>query len=113
EAAAHDPKAALPLYDAIAADGSVDTASRDLARIRAAGLLVDQASYADMLTRLETATQGGTYHHAARELLALSAWRNNDPTAARKWLDMISSDETTPPSLRQRAEAIQALLPPA
>jgi hypothetical protein len=113
EAAARDPKTAVPLYDAIAADGSVDGASRDLARIRAAGLLVDHASYADMLTRLETATEGNTYHHAARELLALSAWRNNDPAAARKWLEMIATDETTPPSLRQRAEAIQALLPPA
>jgi hypothetical protein len=114
EAAAHDPKAAVPLYDAIAADGSVDAASRDLARIRAASLLVDQASYADMLTRLEAATApSATYHHTARELLALSAWRTNDIAAARKWLDMIATDDTTPPSLRQRAEAIQALLPPA
>lgn len=114
EAAARDPAAAVPLYDAIAADGSIDAASRDLARIRAAGLLVDSASYADILARIEAATgEGATYHHAARELLALSAWRNNDPAAARKWLDMIGADETTPPSLRQRAEALQALLPPA
>lgn len=113
EAAARDPKAGVPLYDAIAADGSVDAASRDLARIRAASLLVDQASYADMLTRLEAATDAtATYHHTARELLALSAWRTNDIAAARKWLDMIAADDTTPPSLRQRAEAIQALLPP-
>jgi len=114
EAAARDPKAGVPLYDAIAADGRVDAASRDLARIRAAGLLVDQASYADMASRLEAATgEANTYHHAARELLALSAWRNNDPAAARKWLEMIEADETTPPSMRQRAEALQALLPPA
>ncbi|MGB3274336.1 MAG: tetratricopeptide repeat protein [Xanthobacteraceae bacterium] len=113
EATARDPKAGVPLYDAIAADGSVDAASRDLARIRAASLLVDQASYADMLTRLEAATDAtATYHHTARELLALSAWRTNDIAAARKWLDMIAADDTTPPSLRQRAEAIQALLPP-
>lgn len=113
EAAARDPKAGVPIYDAIATDGSVDAASRDLARIRAASLLVDQASYADMLTRLEAATDAtATYHHTARELLALSAWRTNDIAAARKWLDMIAADDTTPPSLRQRAEAIQALLPP-
>lgn len=114
EAAARDPAAAVPLYDAIAADGSIDAGSRDLARIRAAGLLVDSASYADMQARLEPATgEGVIYHHAARELLALSAWRNNDLAAARKWLDMMAADAATPPSQRQRVEALQALLPPA
>jgi hypothetical protein len=28
------------------------------------------------------------------------------------WLDQISADADTPPSLRSRAEAMQALLPP-
>ena len=32
--------------------------------------------------------------------------------AARQWLDMISGDADTPPSVRSRAEALQALLPP-
>ena len=50
--------------------------------------------------------------HSARDLLALSAWRNNDMTAARKWLDVIGEDNQTPPGLRSRAEALQALLPP-
>jgi hypothetical protein len=45
-------------------------------------------------------------------MLALSAYRANDATAARKWLDMIEADSDTPPSLRSRAEALQALLPP-
>jgi hypothetical protein len=45
-------------------------------------------------------------------LLALSAWRANDMTAARKWLDMIANDGETPPGMRSRAEALQALLPP-
>jgi hypothetical protein len=48
----------------------------------------------------------------ARELLALSAWRTNDIAATRQWLDMIALDGETPPSLRSRAEALQALLPP-
>ena len=47
----------------------------------------------------------------ARELLALSAWRVNDAAAARQWLDMIAMDGETPPGLRSRAEALQALLP--
>ena len=113
EVASHDPQAAAKLYDAIAADGSVGTLEQELARVRAAQLLVDTSGYADMLQRLEPATApGATFRHTARELLALSAWHANDATAARKWLDMIANDGETPPGLRSRAEALQALLPP-
>jgi hypothetical protein len=113
EMASRDPQAAAKLYDDIAADRSIGAPERDLARIRAAGLLLETTPYPDMLQRLEPATvPGATFRHTARELLALSAWRANDTAAARQWLDMISNDGETPPSLRSRAEALQALLPP-
>ena len=113
EAAKRDPKAAVKLYDEIAADGTVSSEERDLAKVRAAGLLLDTETYTNLLQRLEAATTPeATFRHTARELLALSAWRANDMAAARKWLDMISEDGQTPPSLRSRAEALQALLPP-
>jgi hypothetical protein len=113
EAAKRDPKAAVKLYDEIAADGGFSSTERDLARVRAAGLLLDTETYNNMLQRLEpTTAPEATFRHTARELLALSAWRANDTTAARKWLDMIAEDGQTPSSLRSRAEALQALLPP-
>lgn len=113
EVANRDPKAAAQLYDDIAADRSVGVPEQDLARIRAAGLLLETTSYPAMLQRLEAATApDATFRHTARELLALSAWRANDTTAARRWLDLIANDGETPPSLRSRAEALQALLPP-
>ena len=113
EVASHDPQAAAKLYDDISNDRSVGAAEQDLARIRAAGLLVDTATYPDMLARLEpAAAPGATFRHSARELLALSAWRANDVTAARRWLDLIANDGETPQGLRSRAEALQALLPP-
>ena len=113
EAANRDPQAAAKMYDDIAADRSVGAPERDLAKVRAAQLLLETASYPSMLTRLEPATApGATFRHTARELLALSAWRANDATAARKWLDLIANDGETPPSLRSRAEALQGLLPP-
>ena len=113
EAASRDPQAAAKLYDGIAADRSVGVAEQDLARIRAAGLLVDTSTYPDMQQRLEPSTgPEATFRHTARELLALSAWRTGDTAAARKWLDLIANDAETPPSLRSRAEALQALLPP-
>jgi hypothetical protein len=113
EVANRDPKAGAKMYDDIAADRSIGTEQQDLARIRAAGLLLDSESYPNMLQRLEAATKpDATFRHSARELLALSAWRANDTTAARQWLDMIANDGETPSGLRSRAEALQALLPP-
>lgn len=113
EVAASDPQAGAKLYDELAADRSIGTEQQDLARIRAAGLLLDTDSYPNMLQRLEAATKpDATFRHTARELLALSAWRANDITSARQWLDMIASDGETPAAMRSRAEALQALLPP-
>lgn len=113
EAATRDPKAGAKLYDDIAADPAVGAEQQDLARIRAAGLLLDTETYPNMLKRLEPATKpDATFRHTARELLALSAWRANDTAAARQWLDMIANDGETPSAMRSRAEALQALLPP-
>ncbi len=113
EIAARDPKAAAKMFDEITADRSVGVAEQDLARIRAAQLLLESTSYPDIKARLEaSAAPEATFRHSARELLALSAWRANDTSAARQWLDMIANDGQTPPSMRSRAEALQALLPP-
>ncbi len=112
ELASRDPQAAAKLYDDIAVDSRVGAAERDLAKVRAAGLLLDTTTYPNMLQRLESAAApGSTFRHTARELLALSAWRANDTAAARQWLDRIANDGETPPSVRSRAEALQALLP--
>jgi hypothetical protein len=113
EAASRDPKVGAKMYDEIASDRSVGPIEQDLARVRAAGLMLDNASYPNMLERLEPATKpDSTFRHTARELLALSAWRANDTAAARQWLDLIALDGETPQAMRSRAEALQALLPP-
>ena len=113
EVASRDQQAAAKMFDEIAADRSVGAAERDLARIRAAQLLLEKSTYPDMKQRLEAAAApGATFRHTARELLALSAWRTNDSAATRQWLDLIANDGESPPSLRSRAEALQALLPP-
>jgi len=113
EVANRDPKEAVKLYDEVAADRGVSATERDLAKVRAAALLLETTSYPNMVSRLDAATApGATFRHTARELLALSAWRANDAAATRQWLDMIANDGETPPTLRARAEALQALLPP-
>ncbi len=113
EVASRDPQAAVKMYDDISADRSVGAAEQDLAKVRAAGLLLETATYPTMLPRLEAAAAPeATFRHSARELLALSAWRANDTAATRQWLDLIANDGETPSGLRSRAEALQALLPP-
>jgi hypothetical protein len=114
ELASRDVVGAVKLYDEVAADRNVGAAEQDLATLRAGGLLVDTAPYAELKARLEPLTAPNrTYRHSARELLAVSAWRNKDTTAARQWIDTITTDLLSPQTLRSRMEALQALLPPA
>jgi hypothetical protein len=111
ELGTNDPKAAVKAYDEIAADKSVGQVIRDLATLRAGFLLVDTSSYGDMRTRLEPLTGADrSFRHSARELLALSAWKEGDMGAARQWADMIMTDPQTPAGTRSRAEVLSELI---
>lgn len=102
---------AVKAYDDIAADGSLDANWRDLAAIRAALLLVDTAPLADMQRRLDPLAEPGRgYRHTARELLALSAWRNHDIAATKRYVDMIATDAETPSGTRARIDVLSALI---
>jgi len=106
-----DRKGAVTAYDEIAADKSAGQVIRDLAALRAGFLLIDSSSYGDMRARLEPLTgPDRTFRHSARELLALSAWKNGDIGAARRWTDMIAADPQTPPGTRSRAEVLSELI---
>jgi hypothetical protein len=105
------PTDAVKAYDEIAADGSLGAVWQDLASVRAGLLLVDTAPLADMRRRLDpVAEPTRSFRHTARELLALSAWRNHDIVAARKYLDMIAGDAETPIGVRARADVLSALI---
>ncbi|MBE7219896.1 MAG: tetratricopeptide repeat protein [Caulobacteraceae bacterium] len=113
-----DPAAGAKAFDAVAADGHVDAALQDVARLRAAALLVDTLDMKALQARLEPlADTNSALRNPARELLALSAIKNNDPAAANRYLDAIETDRTATPAARQRAAAFQALVkdaaPPA
>jgi hypothetical protein len=111
ELAQTDSKQAVAAYDALANDSSLDQTLRDLAAVRAGMLLVDSAPLAEMQRRLQPLTEPArTFRHTARELIALSAWRNGDAATAKKYIDMISADPETPPGTRTRAEILSALL---
>ena len=56
------------------------------------------------------AEAGRPFRHNARELLALSAWRNHDLTNARKYIDMVTSDPESPPNVRGFVQILSALI---
>jgi hypothetical protein len=111
ELAQTKPADAAKAYDELAADTSLGQTLHDLAAVRAGMLMVDTASLAEMRRRLDpVAEPGHAFRHNARELLALSAWRNHDFTAARRYIDMIAADAETPPGTRARADMLSALI---
>jgi hypothetical protein len=111
ELAQTKPADAVKAYDELAADASLGSTLQDLAAVRAGMLTVDTASLAEMQRRLDpVAKPGHAFRHNARELLALSAWRNHDFTAARRYIDMIAADGETPPGTRARADVLSALI---
>jgi hypothetical protein len=111
ELARTDRKAAVAAYDAIAADGRAGQVVQDLAAVRAGLLSVDTAPYSEILQRLEpAAAPNRAFRHSAREILALSAWKAGDMSAARRWTEMIISDPQTPPGSRNRAEMLSGLI---
>jgi hypothetical protein len=105
------PADGVKAYDDIAADRSLGVTWQDLAALRAGFLLVDSAGLSDMSRRLDALTeQGRPFRHSAREILALSAWRNRDVAATRRYIDMIAADAETPPGTRARVDVLSALV---
>jgi hypothetical protein len=105
-----DVPAAVCVYDGLAKSGISQTL-QDLASIRAGFLLVDTAPFSELRQRLEPlAEPGRPFRHSARELLAFSAWKSNDATTAKRYVDMITGDAETPQGVRTRIDVLSALL---
>jgi hypothetical protein len=109
-AAQRDPKDAVRIYDELA-KSDIGASLQDLANIRAGFLLVDSAPFDEMRRRLDAlAEPNRPFRHSARELLALSAWKNGDVASAKRYVDMMSNDNDTPQAARSRAEMLAALI---
>lgn len=110
ELAQRDVKAAVAAYDAVAADGATPALLRDVAALRAGMALVDTAPLAEIGRRLEPLAQPGLpFRHSAREIIALSAWKNGDTAAARKWAEAAAADADAPAGLKARVDILLAL----
>src|SRR5260370_41140123 len=107
-----DPTAGVAAYDKIGGEPTAQPAISELAAIRAAFLLVAPAKLDEMTHRLEPlAAPSGVFRHTARELLALSAWRNRDTAAMRRWTEAAKNDPEAPSSVRSPLAALPPLLP--
>jgi hypothetical protein len=107
ELASTDKPAAAARFEAIAQDISVPALLRDLARIRAALMLVDTGSQADVASRVEPLTAAGNgWRHSAREILALSAWKAGNLDETRRWAEELVVDPETPPGARGRGQLL-------
>jgi hypothetical protein len=110
EVAQRDPKAAVAIYDELAASSATEQSLRDLAALRAALLLADTAPFPELSRRLEPlAAANAPYRHSAREILAFAAWKAGDSAAVQKWSQLIREDPETPPALRDRIDVLTAV----
>lgn len=104
KAAAGDDKGAVAAYDAAASASGAPALVRDLARLRAAMILVSTASVDELKSRIgDLADPTSGWRHSAREILGLVSYRNGDLAGARKYYEDIANDPQTPQDLRQRA----------
>jgi hypothetical protein len=111
--AERDAPEAVKIYDGLAADNSVSGPLQDLARVRAALLLMDSSDLPASRARLETAAgPDRPFRHTARELLAFAAWRAGDAAAVRQWAEMIIADNATPAGTRSRIDMLMAISSP-
>jgi hypothetical protein len=111
ELARTDAKAAVAAFEKISSDGAANPVMRELAALRAGSLLIDAGNYPDAQRLLEPLSQPDrTFRHTARELLALSAWRQGDGAGTKRWFDMLATDPLTPSATRSRAEMLMALV---
>jgi hypothetical protein len=106
-----NPQAGVAAFDAIAADTGIEPVMRDLARVRAAQLLVDTASVDDVKKRLDPLlAPNANFIHSAKELLALSHAKAGQNAEAQKLFLELAFDPQTPPGIRQRAQVMQVYL---
>ena len=105
-----DPVAAIAAFRIVAEDADTPPAIADVARVRAAYLLVDHGDRADLAALVAPlVVEGEPMRHSAREALGLAAWRAGDRDGAAEQFRTILADQQSPPALRARAEEMLAL----
>lgn len=109
-AAEDEMTAAVALLDE-AAEVSREPMLSDIARLKAAWLLMDTGSLEDITARLSPLTEDGRpFRYQAREALALARLQHGQVEAAQQQFQALSLELDVPESLRQRAQVASAMI---
>jgi hypothetical protein len=100
-----DTAAAIAAYKQVGADAGAPEAVRDLAKLRAAWILIDTGSYDEVAAEAQVmASQGHVLANSAREALALSAYKAGNMPQAKQWFQQIADDGQAPRNVANRAQ---------
>ncbi|RIX98830.1 hypothetical protein D3218_16765 [Aureimonas flava] len=109
--AGDDPSAAVAAFDEVAGTADAPKGLRDMAAVRAAYILVDHGSLADVRARAERLTgDAEPLRFPAREAIGLSAWKAGDIDTARAMFDQLQEDLGAPAGIRRRAGLMGELI---
>lgn len=96
--------AALAAWEALARDNETDQLYRDLATVLWGLHALDAGDAAVIAARMgPLAAPGAAWRASAQEVLALAALKRGDTEQARRALQAVLADATTPQGLRERA----------
>jgi hypothetical protein len=100
-----DTAAAVAALTEIGNDGKAPSAIRDLAKLRAAWLLIDTGTYEQVAAQAEgMVAQGQMLANSAREALGLAAYKAGNFPQAKQWFKQIADDGTAPRNVSNRAQ---------
>ncbi|MGE7367998.1 tetratricopeptide repeat protein [Neorhizobium sp. NPDC001467] len=100
-----DKPAAIAGFQMIAKDNGVPALVRDVARLRAAFLMVDTAGYEQVAAEAEVLSgDGQALRHSAREVLGLAAYKADNMKQAKDWFTQITNAADAPRPVAARAQ---------
>lgn len=106
-----DAAGAIAAFTAIGKDAALPDVLRDTARLRAAYLLVDTASYEEVSAEAEQiAVPANALRHSAREVLGLAAYKAGDMVKAKEWFSQTANDPQAPGNVASRARMMLDLI---
>lgn len=106
-----DSKAAIAIYQQIAADTSLAQPYRDLALIRQTALEFDGMKPQDIIARLKPlAVEGNPWFGSAGEMVAIAHMKMRKPDLAGPIFAALAQDENVPSTIRNRAVQMAGLL---
>lgn len=106
-----DAKGAIADFNALGQDAAVPAPVRNAAKLRAAWLMVDNSSYAELSSAVEElAAASSPVRTSAREVLGLSAFKAGNYAKAREWLQLIVDDNDSSAGAKTRARTVLALI---